>query len=551
MTLYRALAKLGEELSATRSRLRLADLIAAFLTSLLPEEVAPATRLLIGRAFAEGDERILNLSGSAVVRVLERVLGRPEGGWWATGGEEAVDFGQTVQLALQHAGHRSQGHPLGLLEVLHVFEEIADATGPGSRERKDDLLEGLLRRASPVEAKYIVKTVVREMRHGVSEGMILDGIARAAGVPAALVRKANQNSGDIGLVASLALSKGAAGLEHVPPQLGRPLKPMLAQTAGNLAEAFTTLGGRLALEYKLDGARVQIHKQGDRVRLFSRHLSELTESLPEVVTAVRQEITAPSAILEGELIAVSARGRPLPFQRLMQRLGRVHDIAETAADVPTKLYLFDVLYENGRVLLDVPYSERWGRLEAIRGAIALTPRIVPGSVQEGEAFLAAARAAGHEGIMAKALDSPYLAGVRGQAWLKIKPTVTLDLVVVAADWGYGRRHGWLSNYHLAARDEETGEFLVVGKTFKGLTDAEFKAITERLLAIKTAERRGTVYVRPEIVAEVAFNNIQSSPHYKSRMALRFARIVRFRDDKTPAEADTIQTMRRLHDAEAR
>ena len=562
MTLFRALANLGEELSSTRSRLKLAGLIAAFLTSLASEEVAPATRLIIGRVFPEGDARILNVSGSAVVRVLERLLGKPEGGWWDTGGDEGVDFGQTVQLLLEHAGYRPQGESPGLLEIYRVFEEIAGASGPGSRERKDDLLEGLLRRASPLEAKYIVKTVVREMRHGVNEGLVLEGIARAAGVPAPLVRKANQSTGDIGLVASLALSKGAAGLEHLPPQLGRALKPMLAQTAADVEEAFAVLGGNLALEYKLDGARVQIHKQGDQVRLFSRQLSDLTVSLPEVAKVVRQEVTAQSVILEGEVIAISAKGRPLPFQRLMQRLGRVHDIAEAAAQVATKLFLFDALYEDGRVLLDLPYAERWKVLQRVRGGIALAPRIVPRTVEEGKAFLAAARAAGHEGIMAKSLDSTYLPGVRGQAWLKIKPVVTLDLVVVAADWGYGRRHGWLSNYHLAARDEDSGEFLIVGKTFKGLTDAEFKAVTERLLSLKIAERRGTVQVRPEIVAEVAFNNIQRSPpraarastqggsHSRSGMALRFARIVRFRDDKTPAEADTIQTMRRLYDAEA-
>jgi len=358
MTLYRAVADLGEQLNATRSRLKLADLIAAFLNALLPEEVAPATRLLIGRAFPESDARVLNLSGSAVVRVLERILAKPEENWLAAGGEDAVDFGQNVQLILEHAGHQPQGRPLALLEVQRTFEDIADTMGPGSRERKDDLLQSLLRRASSVEAKYIVKTVVREMRHGVSEGMVLEGIARAAGVPTALVRKANQNSGDIGLVASLALSKGAAGLEHLPPSPGRPLKPMLAQTAASVADAFATLGGRMALEYKLDGARVQIHKEGNQVRLFSRHLSELTNSLPEVVSLVRREIATATAILEGEVIAISPEGRPLPFQRLMQRLGRVHDIAETAADVPTKLYLFDVLYENGRALLDVPYSER-------------------------------------------------------------------------------------------------------------------------------------------------------------------------------------------------
>jgi len=543
MTSFRALAELGEELSITRSRIRLAELIAGFLTSLTNEEVAPATRLIIGRIFPEGDARILNLSGSAVARVLANIIGRAENNWAAAG--DSVDFGEAVEAVLNHAGHQPSGHPLQMMEVYRTFELIAEVTGPRSRERKDTLLEDLLRRSSPLEAKYIVKAVVGEMRHGVNEGMVIEGIARAAHLPAALVRRANQSAGDIGLVASLALSRGAEALEHLPPRPGRPLKPMLAQTATDVAEAFHILGSDLALEYKLDGARVQVHKNGPEVRLFSRHLADISESLPEVIALVQEQITAHAAILEGEVIAISSEGRPLPFQRLMQRLGRVHDIHDVAAEVPTRLFLFDLLYLDGRSLLDTAYAERWQVLEHVRGRIPLAARIVPTTVAEGEAFLAQARRDGHEGVMAKSLSSPYLPGVRGQGWLKIKPVVTLDLVVVAADWGYGRRHGWLSNYHLAARDDESGELLVVGKTFKGPTDAEFKAITERLLAIKTGEQRGTVYVQPQIVAEVAFNNIQRSPQYTSRMALRFARIVRFREDKTPAEADTIQTMRQL------
>jgi DNA ligase-1 len=326
---------------------------------------------------------------------------------------------------------------------------------------------------------------------------------------------------------------------------------MLAQTATDVAQAFSILGAGLALEYKLDGARVQIHKDGAEVRLFSRQLSDMSDALPEVVQHVRQNVTAQSAILEGEVIAISPQGRPLPFQRLMQRLGRVRDIEVAMRDVPTKVFLFDALYLDGQSLLDFPNHERWRILTGVCGGISLVSRTLPDSVEAGDVFLAQARADGHEGVMAKALASRYLPGVRGQGWLKIKPVVTLDLAIVAAEWGYGRRHGWLSNYHLAARDEESGEYLVVGKTFKGPTDDEFKAMTERLLALKTGESRGTVNVQPYLVAEVAFNNIQTSPQYKSAMALRFARIIRFRDDKVAAEADTIQTIRRLHESETR
>lgn len=546
MTAFAALAQLGEELSATRSRLQVAGLIAAFLRSLDPPEIAPGARLIIGRVFAESDARVLNLSGSAVSRVVAQLLGERAAAAWQAG-DGALDFGEAVQRVLAAAGHTALGEPLGLLDVYHTLEEIASALGPGSREAKEALLLGLLRRASPVEAKYIVKTLVREMRHGASEGMLLEGIARAAGAPAALVRKANQSAGDVGLVAELALAGGSAALaQGLPASIGRPLKPMLAQTAASVGEAFQMLGGALALEYKLDGARVQIHKQGPSVKLFSRHLSDLTPSLPDVAALAARSIRAEQAILEGEVIAVGAGGRPLPFQRLLQRLGRLRDIDAAMAEAPTRLYLFDALQVDGQLLLDAPYEERWAALEQVRGEIESAPRIIPRSVAEGEAFLAAARAAGHEGVMAKSLASAYTPGVRGATWLKIKPALTLDLVVVAADWGYGRRHGWLSNYHLAARDEDSGAFLVVGKTFKGLTDAEFRAITERLLGLEERRTRGTVYVRPAIVAEVAFNNIQKSPQYTSGMALRFARIVRWRDDKSPVEADSVQTMRKLY-----
>ena len=260
---------------------------------------------------------------------------------------------------------------------------------------------------------------------------------------------------------------------------------------------------------------------------------------------------AKSAILEGEAIAVDALGRPLPFQQLMRRLGRVHDIDALRCQVPVRLYLFDLLYADGEGWIDRPYEQRVRELSGLCGPLRLVERRLPLSIAEGEAFLKAAREAGHEGLMAKELSSPYTPGVRGRHWLKIKPVVTLDLVIVAADWGYGRRHGRLSNYHLAAWDEQSGEFLDVGKTFKGLTDDEFRAMTEMLLALKVSDAHGTVCVRPQVVAEVAFNNIQASPTYKSGMALRFARIVRVRPDKTPAEVDTIQTMRALQRAETK
>jgi DNA ligase-1 len=544
MSTFTEFAELGEKLEATRARKTMAALVAEYLRGVPAGEIASAARMIIGRVFPERRGRPLNLSGAAVVRVVNQVVKTtPEQRGRIAG--EAVDFGESVQMMLERGTRlQADASPLTAQEVWQAFQGIAAASGPGSRRRKDDILRTLLQRATPLEAKYIVKVAVGEMRHGVSEGLLVDGIALAAGAPRKLVQRANMLMGDVGAVAEVALLEGSEGLSRVKAEPGRPIKPMLAQTAASVEEAFDLLGPQLALEYKLDGARVQIHKEGQRVRLYSRNLSDLTASLPEVQGEVAREVTAHTAILEGEVIAVAEDGRPRPFQNLMRRLGRVHDIEALREQIPAKLYLFDLLYADGEMWIDRPYQERMAELQRVRGNVPLVQRLVPASVAEGEAFLHTARMAGQEGIMAKGLDSPYRPGVRGRHWLKIKPVITLDLVIVAADWGYGRRHGWLSNYHLAARDEESGELLEVGKTFKGPTDEEFQQMTERLLALKVGEARGTVFVRPEVVVEVAFNNIQESPKYKSGMALRFARIVRRRVDKTAAEADTIQTMRR-------
>ena len=459
-----------------------------------------------------------------------------------------------------------QEPPLTLLDVYETFEEIAETMGPGSRGKKEGLLRSLLARAEPLEAKYIVKDILGEMRHGVSEGMMLEAISLAAGAEKEAVRRANMLCGDLGAVAEIALMGGNEGLKAVAVRIGRPLKPMLAQTAENIAEAFEYHKGKIALEYKLDGARVQIHKDGEWVRIFSRRLSDVTGSLPDVVEVVRRELRAERAIVEGEVIAVDAEGRPLPFQHVMQRFRRVHKVQEMVEEIPVELYLFDILYRDdtlarpcgkilplrrasvsdGQSFIDVPYVKRWEALEEVAGHIPLVRRMVPRTVEEGEAFAQEAYRAGHEGVMVKHLESKYTPGVRGKSWFKIKHALSLDLVIVAADWGYGRRHGWLSNYHLAARDEETGEYLEVGKTFKGLTDDEFQEMTERLLSLKRGQRGPTVFVEPKVVVEVLFNEIQRSSQYKSGLALRFARIARLREDKSPREADTIQTMREIY-----
>jgi DNA ligase-1 len=546
-TLFGRLAELGEQLERTSKRLELAALLADFLRELAPDEIPPAVRLTIGQVFPEWDGRTLNVSWKAVMGVVEGLTDAPAEVRDQVAAQ-AVDGGEAVQLLLKRTRREPPSPPpLTILEVYQTFEEMAETAGRGSRARKETLLRGLLERATAVEAKYLAKVIYQEMRHGVSEGIMLDGIARAAGVKTRLVRRANQLWGDVGEVALTALIEGEAGLKKASVRLFRPIKPMLAQTAESMAEAFEDFAGRVALDYKLDGARVQIHRRGDEVRIYSRNLADVTASLPDVVAEVREGLAAQEAILEGEAVAVDAEGRPLPFQHLMRRFRRKHAVAAMVEEIPIRLHLFDLLYVNRRSLVDEPIHERWAALEAAAGGLNLVRRLVPQTVAEGEAFADAAYRDGHEGVMAKELDSAYTPGVRGKSWLKLKHVISLDLVIVAADWGYGRRHGWLSNYHLAARDEASGEYRVVGKTYKGLTDQEFQVMTERLLELERSRKGSTVFVQPQVVVEVLFNEIQESSQYKSGLALRFARITRVREDKHAAEADTLQTLHQLYE----
>ncbi len=517
-TPFSALAALCQHLEATTKKSEKSARLSEFLKSLQPDEISPAVLLLLGRIFSATDERTLKVSW----RTLQKL---------------------DVQI------FKSKKAPLSILEVHQHFAEIAGASGKGSRQRKEELLADLLGRVSTNEKKYLVKMIFGEMQHGVAEGVMQQGIAEALDADLALVRRAALLLGDIAEVARLGLVDGKAALDKVSMQLFRPIQPMLAGLAEDFDEVFKEHGGQTALEFKYDGARVQIHcdRRKAQVKIFSRHLSEVTPSLPELMEWAQTMITADSFIAEGEVVPVNAAGKPLPFQELMRRFRRVHQIAETQQDVPVKLYLFDLLYLNGASLIDQPYQERWQKLAEICDQSLLAERLVASDKTSAEEFLQKAMQSGHEGLMAKDLTSLYQPGARGKKWFKIKLADTLDLVVVAADWGYGRRTGWLSNYHLAVRDDESGEFLLVGKTFKGLTDAEFKWMTENLQRLKTSETNFTVQVRPQIVVEVAYNEIQRSPHYRSKLALRFARIKRIREDKAPEQCDSLGRLQQLYE----
>jgi DNA ligase-1 len=434
---------------------------------------------------------------------------------------------------------------LSLTEVDATLRAIAGCSGAGSAERGRQLLGGLLARATAEEQRFLGGLIMGELRQGALEGVVTDAVARAAGIPLARIRRAVMLAGDLPAVATAALDEGEAGLAGFSVQLFRPVLPMLADTADDEAAALAELG-EAALEYKLDGARVQVHKSGDEVRVFSRRLNDVTVAVPELVEAVRV-LPARELILDGETVALRADGTPHPFQITMRRYGRRLDVPRLRAELPLSSMFFDVLYRDGGSLLDERFDRRMAALSDAVPSSLIVSRLVTGSPDAAREFMRASLAAGHEGIMAKALDAPYEAGRRGARWLKVKPAVTLDLVVLAAEWGHGRRRGWLSNLHLGARDPVTGGFVMLGKTFKGLTDRMLAWQTEALLALEIGRDAYTVHVRPELVVEVAFNDVQASPQYPGGVALRFARVKRYRTDKTAADADTIASIRAIRD----
>ena len=471
--------------------------------------------------------------------------------------EVAIPFlsGETRQgrLALGYAALRdARGVPaqtasLTLEEIDASLESLKSIAGKGSAARRRSALQSLFGRATAEEQDFLVRLILGELRQGALEGIMAEAVASAAGLAASEVRRAATFAGGIAPVARAALSEGAGGLERFSIRLMQPVLPMLAQPALDAESALAAISPAL-LEWKLDGARVQVHKAAGDVRVFTRSLNDVTPAVPEVVSAAR---AAPgdSLILDGEAIALRPDGRPQPFQLTMRRFGRKLDDEAMRRELPLSVFFFDCMLAAGEPMVDRPLSERRIALERAVLKEHLTPSLLTGDPAEARRFYADALRQGHEGIMAKAPDSRYEAGRRGGSWLKVKSAHTLDLVVLAAEWGSGRRRGRLSNLHLGARDPASGGFVMLGKTFKGLTDELLEWQTRELLARETGRDEWTVNVRPELVVEIAFNDLQRSPHYPGGMALRFARVKRYRPDKRAEEADTIEAVRRIFEAQ--
>jgi DNA ligase-1 len=429
--------------------------------------------------------------------------------------------------------------------VNAIFTEIGAVSGKGSQSRRTELIAGLFAAATETEQTFLVRLLGGELRQGALAGIMSDAVAKAAGIPAAAVQRAAMLGGDLSAVAA-ALSGRAAALGGFTLRVGRPVGPMLAQTATSVDDALERHGGTTIFEAKLDGARVQIHRAGDRVTIYTRSLDDVTARLPEVVQATLA-LPVSTLIADGEAIALRPDNRPHRFQITASRFGRSVDVVAAQARQPLSVFFFDILHRDGLDLLDAPTSDRLAALDAVVPAQHRVDRLITSDPMQAAAFLDASLAAGHEGVMAKAPAATYQAGRRGAGWLKVKPVHTLDLVVLAVEWGSGRRRGKLSNIHLGARDPATGEFIMVGKTFKGMTDAMLVWQTARFTELAVGGTDGhVVALRPEQVVEVALDGVQKSSRYPGGLALRFARVVRYRDDKSPAEADTIDAVRLLY-----
>lgn len=493
--------------TATRSRLKKIEILAAAL-----HEAAGADT---GREAAALRAVTGYLTGSPV-------QGRTGTGW-------------RTLTALEH---RPASIPtLTVTDVDDTLTALAAATGPGSQTRRTELLTRLLQRATADEHDFLLRLLTGELRQGALEGVMLDAVARAAQAPAEQVRRAFMLSGSLPETAAAALLGPPGALEAIGLRIGRPVRPMLASPADGLDAALDELGA-VRVEYKLDGARIQVHRDGENVHVYTRTLREITETVPELLTLVRA-LPVRSVVLDGETLALADDGRPRPFQETMSRFG-----AASARELLLRPYFFDCLHLDGTDLLDAPLTER---ISALRRAAP--GHLIPGVERPDHAAAAAlldrSLADGHEGVMVKALDSPYAAGRRGKAWQKVKPVHTLDLIVLAAEWGHGRRTGLLSNLHLGARDPDGGPPVMVGKTFKGLTDELLAWQSATFPAHETRRTESTVYLRPRIVVEIALDGVQTSPRYPGGLALRFARVLRYRPDKDAADADTIDTVRAL------
>jgi ATP-dependent DNA ligase I len=513
MSLFAELVAVSRRVGATSARLAKVRELAAHLRAVEPSEIDTAVHYLSGET--------------------------PQG---------RFGIGYAVLRKAVESGGAAANATLTIADVDRSLADVAAIRGSGSATLRAQALQDLFTRATQDEQDFLIRLLTGELRQGALEGVMVDAVAAAADIPVEQIRRAAMYAKNLGAVARASLTEGESSLAQFQLAPLSPIAPMLAQVAADVGEALTQLGGEVAFEWKMDGARIQLHKVGESVRIYTRSSNEVTAAVPEIVETV-QGLPAREMILDGEAIAFTAAGRPHAFQVTMRRFGRKLDVERLRGELPIRAFFFDCLHFEGESLTARPTRERFAALARAVPAELIIPRLITASAPKAQAFYDAAIAAGHEGLMAKSLDSPYEAGNRGASWLKIKRAHTLDLVVLAAEWGHGRRTGKLSNLHLGALDPATGEYVMLGKTFKGLTDAVLEWQTKELQAREISNDGYTVYVRPELVVEIAFSDLQASSRYPGGLALRLARVKRYRTDKRADEADTMPTVWKIFETQ--
>ncbi len=547
---FSTLIRVYQELEKTSSRLEMASIVSDFLNR-VPEGELPIIILFIrGRIFPAWSEKELGIGNKLVIKAISNISGATE----ATVENRIRETGDTGLAAEKLLVRKAQttlfSEKLTLGKVYENLDRLTSLTGKGSQEKKISYISELLSFAEPAEARYIVRLILEELRLGVGEGIVKDAVAQAFKVDPKLVEKAYSLSSDLGEVARIAKLEGDEGLRKVTLKTGRPIEVMLAQKIANIEEAIGKFG-KTAFEMKYDGARIQIHKEDDRVELYTRRLENVTKQFPEIVKAARENIKAKSAIIEGELVAIKSKKdrHPRPFQDLSRRIKRKYDISEMVKNIPVEINLFDLVFCENENKTNDEFKDRRELLEKIiveTDTFRLADQIITDNLKEAEKFYKNALDLGHEGVMAKNLKAHYQPGSRVGYMYKIKPVMeTLDLVIMGATWGEGRRAHWLASFLLAVLDPDTDEFLTIGRMGTGFTDEEFKEMTELLRGEITEQIGKEVKLKPKVIVEVAYEEIQKSPTYASGYALRFPRLVRIRTDKGPDDADTLHRVEEI------
>lgn len=556
--LFKELVDIFEQLKKTPSRLEKTAILANFISKVPADELPIIVTFLTGRIFPRWDERKIGMASQSIIRIISAITHNKE--------EQVIDsykktghLGLTAEEMFEKRKQMLFMEPdeITIKDVYDTFSDIAKVSGAGSSAKKQKMLIGLLNSASPKEAHYIVSLTIEYVISGAKEAIMEDAIASAFKVDIELVRRASMLISDLGETARVARLEGDEGLRKIHIMPMRPVRPMLAQNVASIEEALQVMGGEAEFETKYDGARLQVHKEGNRIKLYSRRLEDLTDALPEIVKYVRAGLKAESAILDSECIAIDAtNGRPIPFQNILTRLRRIHKVEETQKLYPLYLRPFDVLYFNGQSTIDLPFKERRKILETLIGSLnhELKPAtaLITGDPDKARAMFDESVKSGNEGLMAKDLNATYTPGVRGRKMVKIKSALdTLDLAIVSAEWGHGRKAGWLTSFEVAAYDEESGKYVVLGKVASGLSDEQLVELTDKLKQLITGEHDRFVDVEPVIIVEVKFEEIQRSPVYSSGYALRFPRVVRIREDLSPEEVNTFSRVMNIYNLQTR